>query len=586
MEKWFIRNTNKNLDIDYKKLGINEIIYRILLNRGLTSEGEMDLFLNPDIDKLYTPLLLKDLIKGANIIQSAIKSKKRIRIIGDYDVDGIMSTYILYTGLINIGAIVDYVIPHRVSDGYGINSKIVEQAISDKVDLILTCDNGISAFDAIKLAEDNNIKVVVTDHHDVPKNVDNSDLIVPASAVINPKQEKCKYPFKAICGAAVAFKLIQHLYSISGIDDNKVFKDFLSFLTIATICDVMDLVDENRIIVKNGLDYIKNTTNLGLKTLIQECGIENKEVSVYHVGFVLGPTINSSGRLDSANKSLELFLSKDFLESEKLAKELRSLNAKRQEMTDKGLKTVIDTIEKSSLINDKVLVVYEPTIHESIAGIIAGRIKEKYNLPTIVLTQGKEGIKGSGRSIEGYNIVEEIAKNKDLLNSFGGHPMAAGLSLQIENLEILRKNLNLQSSLTEDDLFKKIYIDYPLSMDRLSFEFIKNLKILEPFGNGNPSPLFGAKNLSVERAYILGKNSNVLKLLLKENNNSIYAISFENPIDFFNEVRAKYSNIQLENLRQGKENDIRVDIVYTPEINEFNGNTSIQLKIKSYRMSR
>lgn len=586
MEKWFIRNTNKNLDIDYKKLGINEIIYRLLLNRGLTSEDEMDLFLNPDIEKLYTPLLLKDLIKGANIIQSTIKSKKRIRIIGDYDVDGIMSTYILFTGLINIGATVDYVIPHRVSDGYGINSKIVEQAISDKVDLILTCDNGISAFDAIKLAEDNNVKVVVTDHHDVPKNIDNSDLIVPASAVINPKQEKCKYPFKAICGAAVAFKLIQHLYSISGIDDNKVFKDFLSFLTIATICDVMDLVDENRIIVKNGLNYIKNTTNLGLKTLIQECGIENKEVSVYHVGFVLGPTINSSGRLDSANKSLELFLSKDILEAERIAKELRSLNAKRQEMTDKGLKTVIDTIEKSNLINDKVLVVYEPTIHESIAGIIAGRIKEKYNLPTIILTQGREGIKGSGRSIESYNIVEEIARNKDLLNSFGGHPMAAGLSLQLENLDILRKNLNLKSNLSEDDLIKKIYIDYPLSIDQLSFEFIKKLKILEPFGNGNPSPLFGAKNLSVERAYILGKNSNVLKLLLKENNNSIYAISFENPIDFFNEIRAKYSSVQLENLRQGKDNDIKIDVVYTPEINEFNGNTSIQLKIKSYRMSR
>jgi single-stranded-DNA-specific exonuclease RecJ len=535
-ERWFI----KNKKIDYKKMahkyGITEFMSRLIINRDILNDGMIKSYINPDFDKLHNPKEMKDLEKAVDIICDKISANKKIRIVGDYDVDGVISVYILYSALKLCNANVDYEIPDRIKDGYGINSNIIEQAKDEEVDTILTCDNGISAIEPIKHAKELGLTVIITDHHDIPFIEDENNhrkFIKPdADAVVNPKQEDCEYKFEKLCGAGVAFKFVEVLYEKMRIDKKECYK-FIEFLAIATVCDVVDLVDENRIFVKKGLEFINKTTNLGLQELIRECEMADKNLSVYHLGFIIGPCINACGRLDSAKRGLKLLLSTDEEEANNLAKELVQLNEERKDMTMEGLEKAIEIIDKNNMINDKVFVVYIPDVHESLAGIIAGRIREKYNVPTLVITKSENGAKGSGRSIEEYNMFEELMKCKDLLEHFGGHPMAAGFSLKEENIDEFRRILNENSTLNEEDLLKKVTIDCVLPLDSINYEFINDLERLEPFGKANSKPLFAEKNINLLKATILGKNNNVLKLKLKtKSNNFLDGIYFGDIFEF------------------------------------------------------
>ncbi|MBU5426429.1 single-stranded-DNA-specific exonuclease RecJ [Tissierella pigra] len=589
MEKWFIRNKSA----DYKKIAahfkISEFLAKLLINRDVNDHRLIDSFIYSNLDKLHNPKTMKDLSKGANIIKEKIINKDAIRIVGDYDVDGVISIYLLYTVIKQFGGNVDYVIPNRIDDGYGINNEIVREAKKQGIDTIITCDNGIAAIEQIKLAKELSLTVIVTDHHDLPFIIDESGekvyLTLEADAVINPKQPDCDYAFEKLCGAAVVLKLIQELYLLFNIPLESTY-DLLEYTAIATVCDVVDLVDENRIIAKKGLELINETKNIGLKALIKESGIENKEIGIYHIGFIIGPSINASGRLDSALKSLELLLCEEEELAHTLAKELREINEERKQMTIEGVERIVNTIEYSNLKDNKVLVIYEPKVHESIAGIIAGRIKDRYNRPTIVLTNGKEGVKGSGRSIEGYNMFEELSECKELLSRFGGHPMAAGLSLEYENIHILREKLNHNIKLTEEDLIPKVYIDMHLPLEYINFALINELKLLEPFGKGNNKPIFGEKDLKINRGFRLGVNKNVLKLILENKNKSVVeAIYFGDIDDFEDLIVTRYGRTQLENIYKGIDNNINIDILYYPSINEYNGKTNIQITIQSYRIS-
>lgn len=585
--KWLIRNVKA----DYKKISqrynISEITAKLLFNRGICENSVIKSFLNPVYKNLYNPEDIIDMKKGISIIEEKIRNKKKIRIVGDYDVDGVMSVYILYTALKKCGADVDYEIPDRIKDGYGINKNIIDDALKNHVDTLLTCDNGISAIEQIKYAKENNMTVIVTDHHDIPfclnEHKEKVYAVPDADAVINPKRKESQYPFSSLCGAGVAFKFVQILFEKFNIDKNELYK-YIEFLSIATICDVMELVSENRIFVKNGLLKIKDTDNIGLRCLMAECDILDKNINTYHIGFILGPCINASGRLESAKIALDLFLEKDIKKAQAIAKELVSLNKERKDMTLDGTDKGIKIIEENKMYSDKVLVVYIDGIHESLAGIIAGRIKEKYNLPSIVLTDAKEGIKGSARSIDEYNMFEELSKCKDILNNFGGHKMAAGLSLNKENIDVLRQRLNENASLTDDDVTRKVIIDASIPLENISYKLIDEIKSLEPFGMGNQKPLFGVKRVNVIKAYVLGKDKNVLKLRIKMKNNLyIDAIYFGDIKDFENTVEESFGKNELSKLYNGFINDVYLDLVFYPSINEYNGNTSIQITIDDYR---
>lgn len=589
MEKWYLRNVKGDLDRISKSLGISKLLSKLLLNRNITSYEIMDSFIDPSLDKLHNPELMKDMDKGIEIIVDSIKKGRNIRISGDYDQDGNSAILTLYKGLKRCGAKVDYVIPHRIIDGYGINDRIVREAKEDGIDLIITCDNGIAAFEPIKLAKDLGMKVIVTDHHDLAYMEDEKGIkqyrLPEADAVINPKRWDCKYPFKELCGAGVAFKLIQALYIKMNIDMEESY-ELLEFVAMGTVCDVVDLIDENRIIVKEGLKRINNTNNLGLKALIKATGLEEKKINTYSLGFILGPCINASGRLDRADIAVELFLTEDSDKAQRYANRLHELNEERKAMTKKGYEKIVEQIENTDLKEKNVLVIYEPRVHESVAGIIAGRIKDKYYRPTIVLTNSKENgkVKGSGRSIEEYNMFEEISKHKELLLAFGGHPMAAGLSLDVSHIDEFRNRLNTQESLTEDDLTPKVYIDMHLPLDYISFSLIEELEKLEPFGKGNPKPLFGVKNVKVKRGFILGNNQNVLKLLLLTNRGRVIDGIYFGDIEQFEEKMCrKFGKDELNKMYTGVDNRIVLDMIYTPMVNEYMGNRNIQINIQNYR---
>ena len=587
MERWFVKNKIQDYREISRILGISEIIAKLLINRDIVDMYDIKMFLNPQLRYLNTPDIMKDLVKGADIILEKIRQNKRIRIVGDFDVDGVMSVYILYKGLKKIGVNVDYVIPDRILDGYGINLDIVKAAKEDGVDTILTCDNGIAALDQIKYAKKLGLTVIVTDHHDIPYREESglrTYLSSEADAIINPKQIECQFPAKNLCGAGIAYRLVRYLFD----KENIIYEDdeFLEFVAIATICDVVDLVGENRIIVKNGIEALNHTKNIGLMALIDICGIKDKDIGVYHIGFIIGPTINASGRLDSALYALKLLLTEDLQLAYEIAKNLRGLNEERKTMTIDGVERIIAIIEKENMDKEKVLVVYDSEIHESIAGIIAGRIKEKYNMPTIVLTKGNDGVKGSARSIEEYNMFEELSKCKDILNRFGGHPMAAGLSIDKENIIQLRNRLNEYTMLSDEDLVPKIYIDMQLPIEYISYKLIEDMKILEPFGKGNSRPLFGDKGLRIQRGTILGSKRNVLKLnLLASNGQRFEAILFDKSDTFIEDIERLYGNNQMESMFKGIENNISVDILYYPDINEYMGNRTIQVIIKNYRFN-
>ncbi|HHX11195.1 MAG TPA: single-stranded-DNA-specific exonuclease RecJ [Clostridiales bacterium] len=585
MGNWVIKNYVADFNSIMEQCGVSEVVARCLVNKGFTEPDEINTYLNPDINNLNDPFLMKDTEKAVVILTDKISSNKAIRIIGDYDVDGVVSTYVLYQTLSKLGALVDYEIPDRIKDGYGINSNMVREAFNDNIDTILTCDNGIVAMDAIQMAKDMGMTVIVTDHHNLYENDEGELLLPPADAVINPHRPDCEYPFKNLCGAAIAYKLMEALLRSYTIADKEAFLDeLISFVAIATVCDVMDLVDENRIIVNYGLKLLQNTNNYGLLALMETSGIDKSSLSSFHLGFVIGPCLNASGRLDSAKKGLELLLSNSKDEAVIMAEEVKGLNNLRKEMTQENVDKAVQMIEESGLLDDKVLVVYLPDCHESIAGIIAGRIKERYHRPTLILTDAKDGVKGSGRSIEQFNMIEELSKHRDLMIKLGGHPMAAGLSLLSENVEILRRKLNEDCSLTDDMLIPKVSIDVELPIGYVTEQLINELKLLEPFGKGNEKPLFAERNLKIKSGFILGKNASGIRLkVINKYNKEIDALYFGDLSSFFNYFEEKYSEEEVEKLKTARGNNMEITISYYPRINEYNGFRNVQVMIQNYR---
>lgn len=569
MEKWMVYNKKADFQKIGSEFGIDPVIARLIRNRDIQDMKEIRSYLYGTLAEIPSPWKMKDMERAVQILQKKITQKKKIRIIGDYDIDGVTATCILLKGLKRLNANVDTYIPDRVKDGYGMHEQLIDKALEDGIDTILTCDNGIAAAAEIEYAKKEGLTVIVTDHHDIPfrDTEDGRIWIIPkADAVVNPKQNDCLYPNKNICGAVVAWKLIWALYERLGIDSDEIW-DFLELAAIATVGDVMDLQGENRIIVKEGLKKISSTSFEGLKALICVNNLESAEITAYHVGFVIGPCINASGRLDTAARSLELLLADNMEDAMKLADDLYDLNQSRKAMTEQGKEQAIQSIEENNLGKDRVLVVYLPDCHESLAGIIAGRIREAYNKPVFVLTKGADGVKGSGRSIEAYSMYEELVKCSDLLTQFGGHPMAAGLSMEEKNVELFRRRLNDNCTLTEQDLIPKIMIDVPMPISYLSKKLTEQLKVLEPFGKGNSKPLFAQKNLRAVGIRVLGRNRNVAKMLLiDENGIKMDAVYFGEAQEFVDFVQAHDT----------------ISVTYYPEINVFQGRENLQVVIKNY----
>ena len=569
MEKWMVYNKKADFQKIGSEFGIDPVIARLIRNRDIQDMKEIRSYLYGTLAEIPSPWKMKDMERAVQILQKKITQKKKIRIIGDYDIDGVTATCILLKGLKRLNANVDTYIPDRVKDGYGMHEQLIDKALEDGIDTILTCDNGIAAAAEIEYAKKEGLTVIVTDHHDIPfrDTEDGRIWIIPkADAVVNPKQNDCLYPNKNICGAVVAWKLIWALYERLGIDSDEIW-DFLELAAIATVGDVMDLQGENRIIVKEGLKKLSSTSFEGLKALICVNNLEGAEITAYHVGFVIGPCINASGRLDTAARSLELLLADNMEDAMKLADDLYDLNQSRKAMTEQGKEQAIQSIEENNLGKDRVLVVYLPDCHESLAGIIAGRIREAYNKPVFVLTKGADGVKGSGRSIEAYSMYEELVKCSDLLTQFGGHPMAAGLSMEEKNVELFRRRLNDNCTLTEQDLIPKIMIDVPMPISYLSKKLTEQLKVLEPFGKGNSKPLFAQKNLRAVGIRVLGRNRNVAKMLLiDENGIQMDAVYFGEAQEFVDFVQAHDT----------------ISVTYYPEINVFQGRENLQVVIKNY----
>lgn len=553
-----------------ERFGIDQVTARIIRNRDVIGEKAIEKYLHGSRKDFYSPWLLKDMEKAVAILQEKIENRNRIRIIGDYDIDGVMSTYILLESLRGLGCDVDMMIPNRITDGYGINEQLIEQAWQEGRDTIITCDNGIAAVTQIRKAKDLGMTVIVTDHHEVPfEDLEGGrkEILPPADAIVNPKQKACSYPFAGLCGAVVAMKVMEALYEKMAPEVDLVDK-MLPFAGIATIGDVMDLQDENRILVKEGLQRLHHTTNLGLQELIRVNNLEPENISPYHIGFILGPCLNASGRLDTAKRALQLLLADSREEAAVLAGDLKNLNESRKEMTAQGLEKAIEQVESTSMMEDTVLVVFLPECHESLAGIIAGRLRERYHKPSFVLTRGEEGVKGSGRSIESYSMYEKLCECKEYLTKFGGHPMAAGLSLEEENVERFRRKLNEQSGLTEEDLVEKVTIDVPMPIHYIRKDLVQELSLLEPFGKGNEKPLFAQKNLWVSQMRVFGKNRNVVKMrLTDENGYPMDGVYFGNGDEFAEEGRGKR----------------KISIVYYPDINMYQGRESLQVIIRHYQ---
>ena len=568
--KWMVYAKKADFKQIASEYGIDQVLARIIRNRDICGSKDIDMYLNGNLNDIHNPHSMKDADKFVDIITKKIEEHKPVRIIGDYDIDGICSIYILFCGLKAAGADVDYVVPHRINDGYGINEHLIDNAINEGIDTIVTCDNGIAAYNQVRYAKDNGITMIVTDHHDVPFEIKDDKkvyIVPPADAVINPKQADCDYPFKLLCGAGVAYKLISLLYDRLGLD-KKELEDYIEFMAIATVGDIVDLIDENRIVVKYGLKHIAHTKNTGLRALIEECQLDINNISSYHIGFVIGPCLNASGRLDTARQAIELMLCKENEKAHNMAKELIALNNERKSMTEQETQKAIELVENTGLLKDRVLVIYLKDCHESIAGIIAGRIKERYYRPTFVITNAEDGAKGSGRSIEGYNMYEEINKCKNVLTKYGGHPMAAGVSMPEEHVEKFRKRLNELCTLTEKDLTEVVRIDIAMPFSYVSERLVEELSLLEPFGKGNSKPVFAAKGVQVLETRVLGKNQNVLRLKLKdESGTTMDGIYFS---DQMNEV--------LKTMQQKP----RLAFLYYPEINEFRGQRTLQLRILDY----
>ena len=585
MEKWYVAAKRADFQAIGEKFHIDQVIARIIRNRDVVGDEAIDEYLNGTLEHLHSPELLNGCREAADLLLKKIEQKKKIRIIGDYDIDGVNATYILYRGLRRLGARVDYEIPDRMKDGYGLNIHLVELARGEGADTILTCDNGITALEQTEYARKLGMTMIITDHHEPLYEEKEGEKIwkLPrADVLIDPKLESCRYPFKKLCGAAVAWKLIQMLYQISGLDPMAL--EFLPFAAIATVGDVMELEGENRIMVKWGLKALEETKNPGLRALIRETGLEGSSLSAYHIGFVIGPCINASGRLDTAKRSLRLLLAEDEAEARELAVELKQLNDERKDLTARGVEQAVMKIEHTPLGKDRVLVVYLPGCHESIAGIIAGRIREKYHKPVFVLTDGTDCVKGSGRSIETYSMFDEMVKCQDLFLKFGGHPMAAGLSLPGDKVEEFRRRINEACTLTEEDFVEKVMIDVPMPIDYITEELIGQLSLLEPFGKGNTKPLFAERDLKIQTCSILGKNKNVVKMTVwNQGGTAMEALYFGDVETFLEDLQKKWGREAVEKLLMGQSTDITLSVTYYPSVNEFRGRRTLQIVIQNYR---
>ena len=570
MQCWFITMKKADFNRIGEKYHISPIVARLIRNRDIIGDDAIDFYLNGTIADLYDGMLMKDMDRAVEILAEKIREEMRIRVIGDYDIDGVNATYILQEGLSGLGADVDTDIPDRIKDGYGLNRMLIDRAIDDGVDTIVTCDNGIAAAEEIAYAKENGLTVVVTDHHEVPyiEMDGEKEYILPkADAVVDPHRPDCGYPFKGLCGAAVAYKLVEALYNVMQRDPEDV--DYLmENVAIATVGDVMDLIGENRIFVKQGLEMLKRTQNPGLKALIECTGIDVDRLNAYHIGFVIGPCINASGRLDTAKRALELLNARTRRDAVMLAEDLKALNDSRKEMTERGVAEAINLIETTSLKDDRVLVVYLPDCHESIAGIIAGRIRERYYRPVFVLTKAEEGVKGSGRSIEAYDMFAQMCRCRALFTKFGGHKLAAGLSLEEGNVQRFRETINALCDLTEEDLQEKVSIDMQLPFPYITEQLVQELELLEPFGKGNPKPLFAGKDLRVISPRIFGKNRNVLKCRLEDTQG--------------NQMEAVYFGDVEKCLKTMEEKKVMA-FTYYPSVNEYMGRRTMQVTIVDYQ---
>lgn len=593
MAKWFMAAKKADFRKIAEQFHIDPVIARIIRNRDIVTEEGIRLFLQGELTDLHDPRQLKDVETAVAILKEKIEQQKKIRIIGDYDVDGICATYILYKGLSVCGARVDAVIPHRMKDGYGINEALVEQALAEKVDTILTCDNGIAAKDVLEEGKRKGLTCIVTDHHEVPYEEVNGDkvYVVPkVDAVVDPKQEDCTYPFPSICGAVVAYKLIQVLLAQCQVSDQlkvQIQRELLEPAGIATVCDIMPLVDENRIIVKKALEYLREPANPGLKALISVNELDSFKLTSYSIGFVLGPCINATGRLDTAQLALELLQAENFEEAVPVASTLKEYNVNRKEMTERGVEEAMALLETGDYEKDRVLVLYLPNVHESLAGIIAGRIREKTGKPTFVLTKGEEGVKGSARSIESYSVYEEITKCSHLFTKYGGHKMAAGLSMEEKNVETFRQLINQNCTLTEEDFEEKILIDVPMPMDYVNHRFVSQLSVLEPFGNGNEKPVFAQKNILFKKASRMGKNQDMARFeVLDEEYRPFTLVMFRGLEKFEAYVDKKFGTgitSQLFSQEGINGEPLIMDIIYYPSLNDFRGRSTIQFLLQDYK---
>ncbi len=593
LEKWMVHSKKADFDGFAKSLGVSPIVARIMRNKDLETVEEQRAFLDNGLENLHNPSLMKDMDKAIDIIIQKIDEGKHIRVIGDYDIDGICSTYILVKGLQGVRAFVTYDIPDRIVDGYGINENLIKKAYDEGVDTIVTCDNGIAAIEQIKYAKELGMTVVITDHHEVPyvKDEATGEVIykrVQGDAVVNPKQPDCSYPFKLLCGGAIAYKVIECLYDKLNIEDKEQKTQyFIEYAAIATIGDVVDLIGENRIIAANGLKRLQTTANVGLDKLMDMCGINRERLSSYHIGFVIGPCLNATGRLESAKKGIELLMSEDFNEAERLSAELIELNNTRKAMTENGVKEAIAMCE--SMEDSKVLVVYLPKIHESIAGIIAGRVREHFNKPVFVVTNSADEneeslIKGSGRSIPGYNMFEALIECDEYLLKYGGHEMAAGLSLDRDKIQDFAKALNDKCTLTEEDFIRQVWIDVPMPLAYATEELINQLSLLEPFGKGNEKPVFATKNVKVRSLKVMGANQNMCKLSVSDDSGKIVdALVFASIYPAFMEfLENKFGPEQIRKAKMNIPNDILLSIIYYPDINEYNGRRTVQIIVNNY----
>lgn len=571
MQKWFLTRKGADFQGISQKFHISPVVARLIRNRDVVGDEEIQFYLRGKVEDLYDGILMKDMSVAVDIIREKIQERKPIRIIGDYDIDGVNATYILLEGIEKLGGDVSIDIPDRMKDGYGLNRALIDRAFESGIDTIITCDNGIAAREEIAYGKNLGMTIIVTDHHEVPYEETAGGvhyLLPPADAVIDPKREDCAYPFPHLCGAGVAYKFVETLFNIEGRETAEI-EYLIENVAIATVGDVMDLIGENRIFVKYGLEKIKQTKNLGLKSLMEHTGIDVECLSSYHIGFVIGPCLNASGRLDTAKRALELLRAKTKAEADILAGDLKALNDSRKEMTAEAVEEAIEQVENSSLKEDRVLVIYLPDCHESLAGIVAGRIREKYYKPTFVLTNAEEGAKGSGRSIDTYHMYDEMTKCKDLLGKFGGHKLAGGLSIPIENIDEFRRRLNKNCTLSEDELYEKISIDMQLPLAYVSETLIGELECLEPFGKANPKPVFAEKDIQVRETRILGKNQNVLKLQLSD----MYGTTMEGM--YFGDIEEFMETVEKKNGR--------MNITYYPSVNEYRGRKTLQIVIQNYQ---